>query len=64
MNGLYADEMHIQQDWAYFAHHDQASFTLRYVSPNLAEEYARRYGASIKDFARDLSTSLTRRKTL
>jgi len=54
LNGLYADEMHIQQDWAYFAHHDHGEFTLRYVSPNLAEEYARRYGAEYKDFARYL----------
>ena len=42
LNGLYADEMHIQQDWAYFNHHDHGEFALRYVSPGLAKEYARR----------------------
>jgi len=54
LNGLYADEMHIQQDWAYFAHHDHGEFALRYVSPGLAAEYARRYGAEYKDFAKFL----------
>ncbi len=54
LNGLYADEMHIQQDWGYFSHHDHGEFTLRYVSPGLAEDYARRYGAEYKDFAKYL----------
>jgi hypothetical protein len=54
LNGLYADEMHIQQDWAYFNHHDHGEFALRYVSPGLAEEYARRYGAEYKDLAKYL----------
>jgi hypothetical protein len=54
LNGLYADEMHIQQDWAYFSHHDHGEFALRYVSPGLAEEYARRHGAEYKDFAKFL----------
>jgi hypothetical protein len=54
LNGLYSDEMHIQQDWAYFSHHDHGEFALRYVSPGLAGEYARRYGAEYQDFAKYL----------
>ncbi len=54
LNGLYADEMHIQQDWAYFKHHDHGQFALRYVTPHLAQEYARRYGAEYQDFAKFL----------
>ena len=36
LNGLYSDEMHIQQDWGYFQHHDHGEFALRYVSDGLA----------------------------
>ena len=54
MNALYSDEMHIQQDWAYFSHHDHGEFALRYVSPGLAREFAARYGAEYADFAKYL----------
>ena len=54
LNGLYSDEMHIQQDWVYFGHHDHGEFTLRYVSPALAREFAARYGAEYADFAKYL----------
>ncbi len=54
LNALYSDEMHIQQDWDYFHHHDHGEFALRYVSPGLAKEYARRYGAEYADFAKYL----------
>ncbi len=49
LNGLYSDEMHIQQDWSYFGHHDNGQFTLRYLSQNMAVEYAKRYGAEYGD---------------
>jgi len=49
LNGLYSDEMHIQQDWGYFNHHDQGQFCLRYLTPNLAVEYAKRFGAEFAD---------------
>ncbi|MCC7496860.1 MAG: hypothetical protein IT160_04725 [Bryobacterales bacterium] len=52
LNALYADEMHIQQDWNYFSHHDHGEFAMRYVSPGLAREYAARYGAQYADLAR------------
>jgi hypothetical protein len=54
LNGLYSDEMHIQQDWAYFSHHDHGEFALRYVSAGLEREYAARYGAEYADFAKYL----------
>lgn len=54
LNALYSDEMHIQQDWAYFQHHDHGEFALRYVSPGLAKAYADKYGAEYSDFAKYL----------
>ncbi len=54
LNGLYADEMHIQQDWGYFNHHDHGEFALRYVSPGFAAKFAERYGAEYRDFAKYL----------
>jgi len=54
LTGLYSDEMHIQQDWGYFNHHDHGEFALRYVSPGFAKRYAERYGAQYADFAKYL----------
>jgi hypothetical protein len=54
LNALYSDEMHIQQDWGYFGHHDHGEFALRYVSPGLARAFAARYGAEYADFAKYL----------
>lgn len=54
LNGLYSDEMHIQQDWGYFSHHDHGEFALRYVSPGLAQRYAARWGDRYADFAKYL----------
>ncbi|MBP7431536.1 MAG: hypothetical protein KBC05_19025 [Candidatus Hydrogenedentes bacterium] len=54
LNGLYADEMHIQQDWAYFGHHDHGEFALRYVSDGLVNAYAGKYGEEYRDFAKYL----------
>ncbi len=52
LNALYSDEMHIQQDWGYFSHHDNGEFALRYVSPGLAQRYAEKYGAQYADFGK------------
>src|SRR5208283_4253344 len=49
LNGLYMDEPHIQQDTAYFSHHDHGEFALRYVSPGLAREFSTRYGSEYAD---------------
>lgn len=54
LNALYSDEMHIQQDWGYFNHHDNGEFALRYVSPGLARTFAQTYGDRYGDFAKYL----------
>src|SRR5439155_10626517 len=54
LNGLYADEMHIQQDWGYHTHHDEGQFTFRYLTPHLAQRFAELYGAEFKDFEKFL----------
>ncbi len=46
---LYSDEMHIQQDWYYFSHHDKGQFSVRYMTPNMAKEYASDYGKEFSD---------------
>jgi len=52
LNGLYSDEMHIQQDWGYFSHHDHGQFAVRYVTPALGERFAALHGERYRDFAR------------
>ncbi len=52
LNGLYADEMHIQQDWGYHTHHDNGEFAVRYVSPGFARRFAAAYGQEYADFAK------------
>jgi hypothetical protein len=54
LNGLYADEMHIQQDWGYFSHHDEGQFTFRYLTTNLARRFAELYGAEFADLEKFL----------
>lgn len=54
LNALYSDEMHIQQDWAYFNHHEHGEFAMRYVTDNLARRYAQLYGEQYRDFAKYL----------
>jgi hypothetical protein len=41
---FYSDEMHIQQDWIYFDHHDNGQLSLRYYSPAMGESYQEKYG--------------------
>jgi len=54
LRGLYADEMHIQQDWRYFDHHDEGQFTLRYLTENMRRRFAAQYGPEFGDFDRYL----------
>jgi hypothetical protein len=54
LNGLYADEMHIQQDWGYGNHHDEGQFTFRFLTENFQARFAELYGAEYKDFERYL----------
>ncbi|MBN2449346.1 MAG: hypothetical protein JXR77_03090, partial [Lentisphaeria bacterium] len=53
-HALYSDEMHIQQDWGYFSHHDHGELALRYVSDGLRRRFAALYGAEYEDLARYL----------
>lgn len=48
-HGFYSDEMHIQQDWHYFDHHDHGQFAVRYLTPGLAKAFAERYGEQYRD---------------
>ncbi len=41
---LYSDEMHIQQDWDYFNHHDDGQFCVRYYTPSMGKIYTEKYG--------------------
>jgi hypothetical protein len=52
LHGLYSDEMHIQQDWHYFSHHDHGQFAVRYVTPTLAARFAELHGEQYRDFAK------------
>jgi hypothetical protein len=50
LDGLYSDEMHIQQDWHYGTHHDNGQFNLRYLTDSFAKTYADRFGDEFRDF--------------
>ncbi len=52
LSAFYSDEMHIQQDWGYFNHHDHGQFALRYVSPGLEKRFADKYGEQYSDLAK------------
>jgi len=41
---FYSDEMHIQQDWLYFSHHDNGQFSQRYFSKSLGSFFKKKYG--------------------
>ncbi len=41
---FYSDEMHIQQDWLYFDHHDNGQFAQRYFSKSLGLLFNQKYG--------------------
>ncbi|MDR1523913.1 MAG: hypothetical protein LBS79_01470, partial [Tannerella sp.] len=49
LTSLYSDEMHIQQDWSYFSHHENGQFALRYLTHSMAEAFARKYGQPFDD---------------
>ena len=53
-HALYSDEMHIQQDWGYFSHHDNGEFAVRYVSDGLRRRFAAAWGTEYRDFAKYL----------
>ena len=40
---LYSDEMHIQQDWNYFGHHEDGQLNMRYLTPSMQKVFEERY---------------------
>lgn len=54
LHGLYADEMHIQQDWGYDQHHDAGQFAFRYLTPHLARRFAELHGQEFADLEKFL----------
>lgn len=63
LNGLYSDEMHIQQDWGYGLHLENGEFALKYVSPGLAARYAALYGEQYRTSRSGWCTLSRARKT-
>ena len=59
LNALYADEIHIQQDWRYHDHHDAGQFSLRYLSEGMIRAFAEKYGEKYRDFEKYLVYFLT-----
>ena len=49
LTSLYSDEMHIQQDWYYFGHHEEGQFAERYLTQNMAQRYAEKYKQPFDD---------------
>lgn len=46
---FYSDEMHIQQDWYYFNHHDNGQFALRYYTPDLGRKFEETFGQAFEE---------------
>ncbi|MFA5814624.1 MAG: hypothetical protein WC865_03285 [Bacteroidales bacterium] len=46
---LYSDEMHIQQDWYYFVHHENGQFNIRYLTKNFSDAYQKKFGQAFED---------------
>jgi hypothetical protein len=41
---FYSDEMHIQQDWMYFSHHDNGQLAVRYYTEAFGDLYTETFG--------------------
>lgn len=46
---LYSDEMHIQQDWYYFVHHENGQFNIRYLTRSFSDAYQKKFGQAFED---------------
>lgn len=49
LTSLYSDEMHIQQDWFYFGHHEEGQFAERYLTETMAHRYSEKYHQPFDD---------------
>lgn len=46
---FYSDEMHIQQDWIYFSHHDNGQLAARYYTKALGDLYKSKFGVPFEE---------------
>ena len=49
LKALYSDEMHIQQDWNYFGHHEDGQMNMRYLTPSMMEQFSKNFGQSFDE---------------
>ncbi|MEC3878807.1 hypothetical protein [Parapedobacter sp. 10938] len=49
LTSFYSDEMHIQQDWVYFSHHEGGQFNTRFLTEGFSEQYQQKYGQALDD---------------
>ncbi|HWK56491.1 MAG TPA: hypothetical protein VNQ80_04090 [Parapedobacter sp.] len=49
LTSFYSDEMHIQQDWAYFSHHEGGQFNTRFLTEGFSDQYREKYGEVLDD---------------
>ncbi|MEN8155509.1 MAG: hypothetical protein ABFS10_01040 [Bacteroidota bacterium] len=46
---FYSDELHLQQDWVYFGHHDNGQLAVRYFTPSMGRYYEERFGVPFEE---------------
>jgi len=46
---FYSDELHLQQDWVYFGHHDNGQLSVRYYTPAMGNYYQLRCGVPFEE---------------
>ena len=46
---FYSDEIHLQQDWVYFGHHDNGQLAVRYYSDAMGRYYEDRFGVPFEE---------------
>lgn len=49
LTALYSDEMHIQQDWAYYSHHEGGQFAMRFLTGSFCDRFREKYGQPLDD---------------
>ena len=49
LTAFYSDEMHIQQDWAYFSHHEGGQFNTRFLTEGFSQKYRQKYNQPFDD---------------
>lgn len=46
---FYSDELHLQQDWVYFGHHDNGQLAVRYFTPAMGKYYHEQFGVPFEE---------------